>query len=102
MARACWRCSLLFLPVTLFWATYEQQGNTIALWADDNTDRTIDLLVWHGEIPTTWFQAFNPFMIFAFTPFVLALWTRQAARGREPSTVHQDGARLLRRARSPI
>ncbi len=26
-------------------------------------------------------------MIFAFTPFVLALWTRQAARGTEPSTV---------------
>ena len=26
-------------------------------------------------------------MIFAFTPFVVALWTRQAARGVEPSTV---------------
>jgi len=40
-------------------ATYEQQGNTIALWADEHTDRTIDLIVWHGEIPVTWFQAFN-------------------------------------------
>jgi proton-dependent oligopeptide transporter, POT family len=59
-----WRAVLaliaLFLPTTLFWATYEQQGNTIALWADENTDRTIDLIVWHGEIPVTWFQAFNP------------------------------------------
>jgi len=78
---------LLFLPNTLFWATYEQQGNTIALWADDYTDRTINLIVWHGEIPVTWFQAFNPFMIFAFTPFVIALWTRQAQRGKEPSSV---------------
>ncbi len=26
-------------------------------------------------------------MIFAFTPFILALWKRQAERGREPSTV---------------
>ena len=26
-------------------------------------------------------------MIFAFTPFIVALWTRQAARGSEPSTV---------------
>ena len=26
-------------------------------------------------------------MIFAFTPFVVALWARQAARGSEPSTV---------------
>ncbi len=40
-----------------------------------------------AEIPTTWFQAFNPFMIFAFTPFVVALWTRQAANGSEPSTI---------------
>jgi POT family proton-dependent oligopeptide transporter len=77
----------LFLPVTFFWATYEQQGNTLALWADTYTDRTINLFFWVGEIPTTWFQAFNPFMIFAFTPFIVALWARQAASGREPSTV---------------
>jgi POT family proton-dependent oligopeptide transporter len=80
---------ILFVPTTFFWATYEQQGNTIALWADDFTDRSIDLLFWQGEIPTTWFQAFNPFMIFAFTPFVVALWARQAKRGSEPSTVNK-------------
>jgi POT family proton-dependent oligopeptide transporter len=78
---------LLFIPVTLFWATYEQQGNTIALWADGFTDRSLNLLLWRGEIPTTWFQAFNPFMIFAFTPFVIALWAWQASRRREPSTI---------------
>jgi proton-dependent oligopeptide transporter, POT family len=77
----------LLIPTTLFWATYEQQGNTIVLWADDHTDRSIDLLLWRGEIPVTWFQAFNPFMIFAFTPLVVGLWRRQAQRGREPSTV---------------
>ena len=75
----------LMLPVSLFWATYEQQGNTIALWADQHTNRHFDLLLFAGEIPVTWFQAFNPFMIFAFTPFVVALWRRQGAR--EPSTV---------------
>jgi POT family proton-dependent oligopeptide transporter len=78
---------LLFVPTTFFWATYEQQGNTIALWADDYTDRHIDLILWKGEIPVTWFQAFNPFMIFAFTPFVIALWAWQESRGREPSTI---------------
>jgi proton-dependent oligopeptide transporter, POT family len=86
-----WRAVLaliaLFVPTSLFWATYEQSGNTIALWADDYTDRYINLIVWHGEIPTTWFQAFNPFMIFAFTPFIVALWAWQAKRGSEPSTV---------------
>jgi len=78
---------LLFIPVTLFWAGYEQQGNTIALWADSFTDRTLDLGFVSATIPTTWFQSFNPFMIFAFTPFIVALWRRQAARGAEPTTV---------------
>ena len=77
----------LFVPTSLFWATYEQQGNTVVLWADDYTDRTINLILWHGEIPITWFQAFNPFLIFVFTPFIVALWAWQAKRGREPSTV---------------
>jgi proton-dependent oligopeptide transporter, POT family len=67
---------LLFAPVSLFWATYEQQGNTIALWADQFTDRHF----LGGEIPVTWFQAFNPFMIFAFTPLIVAFWRWQGSR----------------------
>ena len=39
------------------------------------------------QIPVTWFQAFNPFMIFAFTPLIVGLWGRQAKRGKEPRTV---------------
>src|SRR5271155_443388 len=91
LTHAEWRAIIalfvLFVPNTLFWATYEQIGNTIVLWADANTDRSIDVLGLSAQIPTTWFLAFNPFMIFAFTPFVVALWTRQAARGSEPSTI---------------
>jgi POT family proton-dependent oligopeptide transporter len=82
---AAWRsiAALLFLfvPVSLFWGIYEQQGNTIVLWASEYTDR--NLFGWN--IPVTWFQALNPFMIFAFTPFIVSLWRRQGAR--EPSTV---------------
>lgn len=87
--RAVIGLAVLFAPVCLVWAAYEQQGNTIALWAESYTDRSLDLLLWKGEIPVTWFQTFNPFMIFAFTPFVVALWAWQARRGREPSTVRK-------------
>ena len=85
--RALVALLVLFVPNTLFWATYEQIGNTIILWADADTDRTIALFGFVAQIPTTWFLAFNPFMIFAFTPFIVALWARQATRGSEPSTV---------------
>ncbi len=81
--------AVLFVPVTLFWATYEQQGNTIALWAEDYTVRSFDLGFWHGEIPAELFQSINPFLIFAFTPFIVALWSRQAQGGSEPSTVNK-------------
>src|SRR5471032_419700 len=89
MGREAWlsigALMALMLPVSLFWGTYEQQGNTIALWASEYTDRHFNLLLFSGDIPVTWFQSFNPFMIFAFTPFVVALWRRQG--NREPSTV---------------
>jgi proton-dependent oligopeptide transporter, POT family len=84
LGRSGWRSIaailLLFAPVSLFWATYEQQGNTITLWADQYTDRHF----FGEEIPVTWFQAFNPFMIFAFTPLIVALWRWQGEK--EPST----------------
>lgn len=78
---------LLCIPTTFFWATYEQQGNTINLWAQDFTNRHLIPGIVNWEIPVTWFQAFNPFMIFAFTPAVVAFWSWQAKRNREPSTV---------------
>jgi POT family proton-dependent oligopeptide transporter len=85
--RAIVALLVLFIPNTLFWATYEQMGNTTILWIDSNVDRSIDLFGWTAQIPTTWFLAFNPFMIFAFTPFVITLWKRQAERRTEPSTI---------------
>lgn len=78
---------LLCIPTSFFWAVYEQQGNTISLWAEQFTNRHLIPGIIDWEIPVTWFQAFNPFMIFAFTPLVVAYWGRQAARGKEPTTV---------------
>jgi len=74
---------LVTLCISLFWAAYDQQGNTIVLWAEDFTDRVIDLGFWRGDIPTTWFLALNPLMIFVFTPVLLRLWAAQARRGAE-------------------
>jgi len=87
LRRALLGLLLLFLPSALFWAAYEQQGNTIALWAESATDRGVDLLIWKGEIPVTWFQAVNPLMIFVMTPPLVAWWARRARLGQEPPTI---------------
>jgi len=66
-----------------FWAVYEQQGNTIQLFADRNTD-------WHvfgWEMPSTWFQSLNPLFIFIFAPILNMVWLRQAKKKTEPTSV---------------
>lgn len=85
--RAVIALILLCIPTTLFWATYEQQGNTINLWAEQFTNRALIPGIVNWQIPVTWFQAFNPFMIFAFTPLIVGLWGRQMRKGKEPRTV---------------
>src|SRR5437879_2904410 len=77
----------IFALVTLFWATYDQQSNTLLLWTEDFTERRIDLGFWRGEIPTTWFLALNPLMIFLFTPILIRMWAAQARLGTEMSTI---------------
>ena len=77
----------VFLLTTFFWATYEQQGNTLMLWAEDFTDRRINLGLWQGQIPTTWFLALNSVAIFIFTPLLIKLWDVQRRTGSEPSTI---------------
>jgi POT family proton-dependent oligopeptide transporter len=70
-----------------FWGVYEQQGNTLALWADSNSDRHLFSLLGLGwEMPATWFQAVNPVFIVAFTPFLNSLWARQARARTGPSS----------------
>jgi POT family proton-dependent oligopeptide transporter len=70
--------------VAAFWAVYEQQGNTMQLWADQNT-RWPTVLGF--KIPSTWYQAFNPFMIWFFTPALTGLWAWQSGRRQEPSSL---------------
>jgi POT family proton-dependent oligopeptide transporter len=67
----------------VFWAVYEQQGNTMQLWADSRTDWS----VFGWTLPSTWYQSFNPFMIFTFAPLLNVFWGWQSKRGREPTSV---------------
>jgi POT family proton-dependent oligopeptide transporter len=78
-----WALVVLMLFTIVFWATYEQQGNTLALWADANTNR----MIFGGEMPASWFQSLNPMLIFALIPLINMLWSSQAKRNKEPSSI---------------
>ena len=66
-----------------FWGCYGQQYSTIALMAQNNTNLSLGFITLHPED----IQSFNPFFIFAFTPLIIAFWSWQARRGREPAPV---------------
>ncbi|MRG92247.1 peptide MFS transporter [Polyangium spumosum] len=68
----------------VFWAVYEQQGNTMQTWADE---KTVWPVIFGFQVPSTWFQSFNPFFIFLFAPFLDRIWAKQAERGTEMSSV---------------
>jgi POT family proton-dependent oligopeptide transporter len=76
-------CALCALNV-VFWAVYEQQGNTMQTWADE---QTVWPVLGSFQVPSTWFQSFNPFCIFLLAPFLDMFWRRQAKRGTEPGSV---------------
>jgi proton-dependent oligopeptide transporter, POT family len=71
------------LASVAFWAAYEQQGNTLALWADSDTDRS----VFGWVVPASWFQSLNPLFVFLFTPVITRVWELQSKRGSEPTAV---------------
>lgn len=71
---------ILCLATVVFWAIFEQQGNTLQLWADEKAN-----FAFFGLESTT-YQSFNPFFIFAFAPLLDMFWNWRAKRGAKPSS----------------
>ena len=65
--------------VVVFRGAYEQMGNTVAIWIDSSVSRTVTSGL---QIPSTWFQAVNPLLVFMLTPLLLALWRWRSRSGR--------------------
>ncbi len=55
----------------IFWAGFEQAGNTLTLFADRKTDRRI----LGYSFPASYFQTVNPSLIVLMAPFFTAIWT---------------------------
>ncbi len=81
--KAIWALVLLCALNIVFWAVYEQQGNTMQLWADNQTN-----WIFFGlQIPSTWYQSFNPLTILIFAPLLGLFWKFQSSRNKEPTSV---------------
>lgn len=75
--------TFLCMVTIFFWGVYEQQGNTLQLWSDQSTDWNF----FGFEIPSTWYQSFNPLVIVFFAPLLDRYWAWKAKKNKAPSTV---------------
>jgi POT family proton-dependent oligopeptide transporter len=73
----------LCMGTVFFWAIFEQQGNTLQLWADEKAD-------WArlGLQPEN-YQSLNPLFIFIFAPLLDMWWNFWGARGKRSSSVRK-------------
>jgi POT family proton-dependent oligopeptide transporter len=67
-----------------FWIAFEQAGSSINVFTEQSTERHIA-----GpssfEVPATWFQSINAFLIFTFAPLFALIWTKLGKRNLNPS-----------------
>lgn len=74
---------ILCMGTVFFWAIFEQQGNTLQIWADEKAD-------WARlGLEAENYQSFNPGFIFIFAPLLNIWWNFWSARGRKSSSVRK-------------
>ncbi len=73
---------VLFVASALFWASFEQAGSSLSLFAERSTDRHIFGFLF----PASWFQFVQPIFVVALAPVFAWIWLALARRGREPSS----------------
>jgi POT family proton-dependent oligopeptide transporter len=74
---------ILCTATIMFWAIFEQQGNTLALWADEKAD-------WAAlGLKAANYQSMNPMFIFLFAPLMDAIWRLRARKGKVSSSVRK-------------
>jgi len=74
---------VLFVSSIVFWASFEQAGSTLSLFADSNTNRNLPF----GLIfPASWFQSVQPIFVVLFAPVFAWLWLGMSRKRMEPSS----------------
>lgn len=82
---------VLLAAASIFWSVFEQIPTSFNLFAQSYTQR----LIFGFEIPTPWFQSFNPLFIITFAPIIAFVWVFLAKKGFELSSLSKFALGLL-------
>ncbi len=75
----------------VFWLSFEQAGSSINIFTDRHTERMIGSY----QVPTTWFQSINPWLIIVFAPITGVMWTWLSKRHANPSQPYKISIGLI-------
>ncbi|HEX7366973.1 MAG TPA: peptide MFS transporter [Pelobium sp.] len=81
---------LSFIMIIVFWGAFEQAGGLMNLYADEKTNRILDLSflnLGNFEVPAPWFQSVNSFFIVTLGSAVAAFWYTRKKKGKESSSI---------------
>ena len=82
---------VLFIASAVFWASYEQAGSSLSLFAERSTDRHI----LGFEFPASWYQWLQPLFVIMLGPVFNWLWLAMNRRKVEPSSPAKFSVGLL-------
>ncbi len=74
-----------FLLIIVFWGAFEQAGGLMNIYADQKTDRFLELLSF--TVPASWFQSVNAFFIITLGAPIAAFWIWWKRKGKESSSI---------------
>jgi proton-dependent oligopeptide transporter, POT family len=77
--------------VIFFWAAYEQAGNSMNLFAANNTRLELGSV----KLVPEWFQSVDAIVVLAFAPVFAMVWPLLRKRGLEPSTTRKMALGLV-------
>lgn len=87
--RKLWALYILMIFSIIFWLSYEQAGCSMALFAENETNRAIAVFGKEFLIPSQYFQSLNPLFIILFAPIMTILWTVLHSQKKEPVSVQK-------------
>jgi len=76
----------LFFFHMVFWTLFEQAGGSLTIFTERNVFRFVTPGVVESGIPTSQFQAVNPFYIMVLAPVFSWIWIRLRRKNIEPRT----------------
>lgn len=93
--RKIWALFVLMTFSIIFWCCYEQAGCSMALFAENETNRLINFLGNTVTVPSQYFQSLNPLFIIIFAPIMSGIWAFLNSKKAEPNSVVKFNVALL-------